>query len=85
MPEYEWVIQGGPSGGAVELHPAQLGLFNATANDFVVYYDRPWGINMRWWEDARRIDRRGTEHSGDTVRRRREPANLARGCHWSRP
>ncbi|MBI3823471.1 MAG: hypothetical protein HY289_12450 [Planctomycetes bacterium] len=49
-PVYEWVILGGKKGQPVRTG-ALLSLFNEPENDFIIYAERPAGINIRWWKD----------------------------------
>lgn len=49
-PVYEWVILGGKKGTPVKTG-ALLSLFNERENDFMIWAQRPAGINLRWWKD----------------------------------
>jgi hypothetical protein len=49
-PVYEFVVTGGAKGTAVPTN-ATVGLYNAVENDFLVYAERPVGINIRWYKD----------------------------------
>jgi hypothetical protein len=47
VPVYDWQIHGGEIGSPVPTG-ANLALFNETEEDFLVYYERPFGINLGW-------------------------------------
>jgi hypothetical protein len=49
-PVYEWLILGGKKGTPVKTG-ALLSLFNVPENDFLIYAERPVGVNLRWWKD----------------------------------
>jgi hypothetical protein len=49
-PVYEFTITGGAKGTPVPLN-ATVGLYSATEKDFLIYADRPAGINLRWYKD----------------------------------
>jgi hypothetical protein len=52
-PAYEWVILGGKKGEVVKTGQ-DISLFNQKENDFLIYAERPVGINLRWFKDRDR-------------------------------
>ena len=49
-PAYEFVVTGGAKGTPVKTN-APIGLYNQVEKDFLIYADRPVGINIRWYKD----------------------------------
>jgi hypothetical protein len=49
-PVYEFVLVGGKKGSPIKVG-ASVGLFNSDAKDFIIYAERPAGINLRWFKD----------------------------------
>ncbi len=49
-PVYEFVVTGGMKGTAVPTN-ATIGLYNEVEKDFLIYAERPVGINLRWYKD----------------------------------
>jgi len=47
----QWEIHGGPKGSPVPAN-AKIELYNDRAKDFVIYAERDYGINLRWYKDA---------------------------------
>lgn len=47
---YEYVVLGGTKGATVKTGQP-IGLYNTAAKDFLIYGERPIGINLRWWGD----------------------------------
>jgi hypothetical protein len=66
-PVYEWEIrdQSDPVGGGAVIDGARLGLFNRSANDYVVYCEREYGINLRWFREC--DDRLRSELRADQI------------------
>jgi hypothetical protein len=50
-PKYEWLIRNG-GGRPVPTNYLNVALFNQTTRDYVVYCERPIGINLRWARDC---------------------------------
>jgi hypothetical protein len=52
-PKYDWQIRSlGGTGHPVPTRFQNVGLFNLTTRDYVVYCTRPIGINLRWARDC---------------------------------
>jgi hypothetical protein len=52
-PKYDWQIRSlGGTGHPVPTKFQNVGFFNLTARDYVVYCTRPFGINLRWARDC---------------------------------
>ena len=49
-PVYQFVITGGTKGTAVPTN-ATVGIYNEVEKDFMIYAERPVGINLRWYKD----------------------------------
>jgi hypothetical protein len=50
-PKFEWKISGGDAGSEVPANQL-IGLHNNVENDSVMYEERSWGINLKWFKDS---------------------------------
>jgi hypothetical protein len=51
-PEYQWQIRGGMPGSNISTL-GLVSLYNMEVGDFLVYKERTYGINLKWYQDAR--------------------------------